>query len=90
MAYQALYRKWRPINFDDMIGQEHITKTLKNQIISGRTSHAYIFTGIRGTGKTSTAKVFSRAINCTNPQNGNPCNECETCKGILSGSILDV
>ncbi len=90
MAYQALYRKWRPINFDDMIGQEHITKTLKNQIISGRTSHAYIFTGIRGTGKTSTAKVFSRAINCTNPKNGNPCNECETCKGILSGSILDV
>ncbi len=90
LAYQALYRKWRPINFDDMIGQEHITKTLKNQIISGRTSHAYIFTGIRGTGKTSTAKVFSRAINCTNPRNGNPCNECPTCKGILDGSILDV
>ncbi|MDP4118686.1 MAG: DNA polymerase III subunit gamma/tau [Bacillota bacterium] len=90
MAYQVLYRRWRPINFDDMIGQEHITKTLRNQIINGRTSHAYIFTGIRGTGKTSTAKVFSRAINCTNPQNGNPCNECDTCKGILDGSIFDV
>ena len=90
MAYQALYRRWRPINFDDMIGQEHITKTLRNQIISGRTSHAYIFTGIRGTGKTSTAKVFSRAINCTAPIDGNPCNECPTCKGILDGSILDV
>ncbi len=90
MAYQALYRRYRPINFDDMIGQEHITKTLRNQIVTGRTSHAYIFTGIRGTGKTSTAKVFSRAINCTNPKNGNPCNECPTCKGILDGSILDV
>ena len=90
MAYQALYRRWRPINFDDMIGQDHITKTLRNQIVTGRTSHAYIFTGIRGTGKTSTAKVFSRAINCENPQDGNPCNECPTCKGILDGSILDV
>ena len=90
MAYQALYRRYRPINFDDMIGQEHITKTLRNQIVTGRTSHAYIFTGIRGTGKTSTAKVFSRAINCTNPKDGNPCNECPTCKGILDGSILDV
>lgn len=90
MAYQALYRRWRPINFDDMIGQDHITKTLRNQIVSGRTSHAYIFTGIRGTGKTSTAKVFSRAINCENPKDGNPCNECATCKGILDGSILDV
>ena len=90
MAYQALYRRWRPINFDDMIGQDHITKTLRNQIVSGRTSHAYIFTGIRGTGKTSTAKVFSRAINCENPKDGNPCNECPTCKGILDGSILDV
>ena len=90
LAYQALYRRWRPINFDDMIGQDHITKTLRNQIVTGRTSHAYIFTGIRGTGKTSTAKVFSRAINCENPQNGNPCNECAVCKGILDGSILDV
>ena len=90
MAYQALYRRWRPINFDDMIGQDHITKTLRNQIVTGRTSHAYIFTGIRGTGKTSTAKVFSRAINCENPKDGNPCNECPTCKGILDGSILDV
>ncbi len=90
MAYQALYRRWRPINFDDMIGQDHITKTLRNQIITGRTSHAYIFTGIRGTGKTSTAKVFSRAINCENPKDGNPCNQCPTCKGILDGSILDV
>lgn len=90
MAYQALYRKWRPTVFDDVVGQKHITQTLKNEITSGRTAHAYLFTGIRGTGKTSTAKIFSRAINCINSKDGNPCNECEICRGILDGSILDV
>lgn len=88
--YQALYRKWRPKTFDDVLGQEHITNTLKNQIISERVAHAYLFCGTRGTGKTSTAKIFSRAVNCTNKQHGNPCNICETCKGISDGSIMDV
>ncbi len=90
MAYQALYRKWRPDTFDDVIGQEHITSTIKNEIIDDKICHAYLFTGTRGTGKTSTAKILSRAINCLNPQNGNPCNECEHCKGILNESIFDV
>lgn len=90
MAYQALYRKWRPMVFDDVVGQQHITTTIKNEIINNKLSHAYLFTGTRGTGKTSTAKIFSRAVNCLNPQNGNPCNECEICKGILSERILDV
>ena len=90
MKYLALYRKWRPLIFEDVVGQEHIVRTLKNEITSGRLSHAYIFSGTRGTGKTSTAKILSRAINCTNPQNGNPCNECESCKGIISGTLLDV
>ncbi len=90
MAYQTLYRKWRPKNFDDVVGQPHITETLKNEIKTGRLSHAYIFTGTRGTGKTSTAKILSRAVNCLNPQNGNPCNECDVCKGILNETILDV
>lgn len=90
MAYQALYRKFRPTTFDDIVGQKHITQTLKNEILLGRVGHAYLFTGIRGTGKTTTAKVFSRAINCLHNTDGNPCNECEICKGILDGSILDV
>lgn len=90
MAYQALYRKWRPMVFDDVIGQKHITETIKNEILSGKISHAYLFTGTRGTGKTSTAKIFSRAVNCLNPHDGNPCNECDICKGILSERILDV
>lgn len=90
MAYQALYRKWRPLTFDDVIGQSHIVNTLKNEIIEGRTAHAYIFTGTRGTGKTSTAKILSRAVNCENPHDGNPCNECATCKSILDGSVLDI
>ena len=90
MAYQALYRKWRPLTFDDVVGQSHITNTLKNEIIENRLAHAYLFTGTRGTGKTSTAKILSRAVNCTNPSNGNPCNECDTCKSILSGSVLDI
>lgn len=90
MAYQTLYRKWRPKSFDDVVGQPHITETLKNEIKTGRLSHAYIFTGTRGTGKTSTAKILSRAVNCLNPQNGNPCNECDVCRGILNETILDV
>lgn len=90
MAYQALYRRSRPTTFDDVVGQQHITQTLKNEIVSNRLAHAYLFTGIRGTGKTSTAKIFSRAINCEHNENGNPCNECKICKGILDGSIMDV
>ena len=90
MSYTALYRKFRPNTFDDVIGQEHIVKTIKNQILSNRVSHAYLFCGTRGTGKTSTAKIFARAINCLNPKDGEPCNECEICKAILSGSLTDV
>ena len=90
MAYQAIYRRWRPMVFDDVIGQEHITKTLKNQIMNGSTAHAYLFCGTRGTGKTSTAKILARAVNCLNPREGNPCNECAVCKGLLDESILDV
>lgn len=90
MAHQAIYRKWRPMVFDDIVGQGHITQTLKNQIINDKVGHAYLFCGTRGTGKTTCAKVFSRAVNCINPQDGNPCNECEICKGIIDESILDV
>ncbi len=88
--YQALYRKYRPRTFDDVVGQEHITETLKRQVAAGRLSHAYLFTGTRGTGKTSCAKILARAVNCENPQNGNPCNACPACLGIENGSILDV
>ena len=88
--YQALYRKWRPRTFDDVVGQEHITDTLKRQVAAGRLSHAYLFTGTRGTGKTTCAKILARAVNCQNPQNGNPCNTCSACLGIENGSILDV
>ncbi len=90
MAYQALYRAWRPMIFDDVAGQKHITKTLRNEIKTGNLAHAYLFCGTRGTGKTSTAKILARAVNCLNPIDGNPCNECEICKGILDDSILDV
>lgn len=90
MAYQAIYRKWRPLVFEDIVGQTHITTTLKNQIINGRISHAYLFCGTRGTGKTTAAKVFARAVNCLNPHDGSPCNECAICRGILDGSIMDV
>lgn len=90
MEYTALYRKFRPLTFEEMVGQEHITKTLKNQIIANRVGHAYLFNGGRGTGKTSAAKIFARAINCLNPKEGEPCNECEICKGIISGSLTDV
>ena len=90
MSYIALYRKWRPLIFEDVVEQEHVVKTLKNSVISGRIAHAYLFCGTRGTGKTTTAKILSRAINCLNPNEGDPCNKCEICRGILSGSILDV
>lgn len=88
--YQALYRKWRPQTFDDVYGQPHITRTLKNELENNRISHAYLFTGSRGTGKTTCAKILSKAVNCLHPVNGNPCNECEICKGIDNGSVLDV
>lgn len=89
-TYQALYRKWRPLTFEDVVGQEHVSQTLRHSVQSGHIGHAYLFCGTRGTGKTSTAKIFSRAVNCENPNNGDPCNECPTCRGILNGSILDV
>lgn len=88
--YQALYRKWRPRSFDDVVGQGHITETLKRQVQAGRLTHAYLFTGTRGTGKTTCAKILARAVNCQNPQQGNPCNQCPACTGIENGSILDV
>jgi DNA polymerase-3 subunit gamma/tau len=88
--YQALYRKWRPRTFDDVVGQSHITDTLKQQVAGDRLSHAYLFTGTRGTGKTTCAKILARAVNCQNPQGGNPCNQCPACLGIENGSILDV
>lgn len=88
--YQALYRKWRPRTFEDVVGQSHITETLRQQVAGGRLSHAYLFTGTRGTGKTTCAKILARAVNCENPQNGDPCNQCPACLGIENGSILDV
>lgn len=90
MAYQAIYRRWRPLVFDDVVGQKHITTTLKNQVMNSSCAHAYLFCGTRGTGKTSTAKILARAVNCLNPKGGNPCNECEICRGLLDESILDV
>lgn len=88
--YQALYRKWRPPTFDEVYGQPHVTQTLKNELKSGRISHAYLFTGSRGTGKTSCAKILSKAVNCLEPEDGNPCGRCEICRGIDDGSILDI
>ena len=88
--YQALYRKWRPQTFDEVVGQQHITQTLKNQVKSGRLSHAYIFIGTRGTGKTTCARILAKAVNCENPADGNPCGVCPACRGISEGSVLDV
>ena len=90
MAYIALYRKWRPQNFDEVVEQESVVQILRNSVIQDRIAHAYLFCGTRGTGKTTLAKIFARAINCLHPENGNPCNECEICKGLRDGSILDV
>ena len=90
MGYTALYRKFRPAKFSELVGQEHITKTIKNQILSDRVGHAYLFNGGRGTGKTSIAKILARAVNCLNLQDGEPCNECEICKAALDGSLTDI
>jgi DNA polymerase III subunit gamma/tau len=90
MSYMALYREWRPKVFEDLIGQDHIVKTLKNQLISGRVPHAYLFCGTRGTGKTSTAKILSKAVNCLDPHDGDPCNVCEICVETNEGTLIDV
>ena len=90
MAYQALYRKYRPHTFSDVLGQEHITETLKNELSHGKTVHAYLFTGTRGTGKTSCAKILARAVNCLNPKNGDPCLECDTCRLLEEGENTDI
>ncbi|MEE1263079.1 MAG: DNA polymerase III subunit gamma/tau, partial [Ruminococcus sp.] len=88
--YQALYRKWRPKTFDDVAGQEHITTTLRNELKNDRISHAYLFTGSRGTGKTTCAKILAKAVNCLNPKDGSPCGECEICREIDNGTSIDV
>ena len=90
LTYTALYREWRPKTFNDVVGQEHITTTLKNQILNNRIAHAYLFCGTRGTGKTSTAKVFAKALNCLNLKEGEPCNKCEMCRKINEGLAIDV
>ena len=90
MAYQALYRVWRSQTFDDVIGQQHITKTLQNAVAQNKISHAYLFSGPRGTGKTSCARIFAKAINCEQGTTGEPCNQCQTCLNIMEGSAADV
>ena len=88
--HQALYRKWRPVDFDDVCGQDHITSILKFEVANNKTTHAYLFCGSRGTGKTTCAKILSKAVNCENPINGNPCNKCNSCISIDSGIATDV
>ncbi|WP_228725130.1 DNA polymerase III subunit gamma/tau [Caproicibacter fermentans] len=88
--YQVLYRKWRPKSFSDVVGQPQVTETLKNELTSGRVAHAYLFTGSRGTGKTTCAKILAKAVNCLNPKDGDPCGECEICRGIDDGSVMDI
>ena len=91
MAYMALYRKFRPQNFSEVKGQDHIVTTLKNEISAGRIGHAYLFTGTRGTGKTTVAKIFARAVNCEHPlPDGSPCGECDTCRAIAEGTSMNV
>ena len=90
MSYMALYRKFRPDEFEDVKGQDAIVKTLKNQIKAGRIGHAYLFCGTRGTGKTSVAKIFAKAVNCENPAEGSPCGECAMCRAIASGASMNV
>ena len=90
MGYKALYRVWRPKTFEELKGQDHITEMLKNQIKQQKVAHAYLFSGPRGTGKTSVAKIFARAVNCKNPIDGEPCGECESCKEILNENSIDV
>jgi DNA polymerase-3 subunit gamma/tau len=90
MTYEMLARKWRPQTFDEVVGQEHITRTLKKAVESGRISHAYLFSGPRGCGKTSTARILAKVINCVNLSQGNPCNACDSCKAVVQGNNLDV
>jgi DNA polymerase-3 subunit gamma/tau len=90
MSYEVLARKWRPLSFDDVVGQEHITRTLKKAVETERLSHAYLFSGPRGCGKTSTARILARVINCDNIKDGNPCNACASCKAVVAGNNLDV
>ena len=90
MSYMALYRKWRPGEFDEVKGQDHIVRTLKNQIVNDRIGHAYLFCGTRGTGKTTIAKLYAKAVNCEHPVDGSPCNECASCKAIAAGTAMNV
>ncbi|MBR3688261.1 MAG: DNA polymerase III subunit gamma/tau, partial [Lentisphaeria bacterium] len=90
MSYQVIARKWRPQRFSDMVGQEHIARTLKNAVKSGRIAHAYLFVGPRGIGKTTTARIFAKALNCENPQDGEPCCQCESCRSIADETSVDV